>query len=58
MVKTKKCRWCRSEIDALAKFCPKCGQVVKGVRTMTGVLLFVFVLLALMIALAAWRAFG
>jgi predicted nucleic acid-binding Zn ribbon protein len=49
MVGTKVCRWCRSEVDARAKFCPKCGQVLRGVRTITAVLLFFLVLTLLMV---------
>jgi len=44
MAATKVCRWCRSEVDTRAKFCPRCGQVLTGVRTITGILIFLFFL--------------
>jgi len=39
MGQIKTCRWCRSQVDARAKFCPKCGQILSGMRTLTLVLL-------------------
>lgn len=52
MGETKICKWCRSEIDARAKFCPKCGQVVRGARTLT-VILLIFLALAVLVAIRA-----
>ena len=39
LTKPAMCRWCRGQVDPRAKFCPHCGQVLKGARTLTVVLL-------------------
>jgi hypothetical protein len=53
----KTCRWCKSEVDASAKFCPRCGQVLKGARTLT-VILLILLVVAVVAALATLKNAG
>jgi len=53
----KTCRWCKSEVDARAKFCPHCGQVLKGARTLTVILLIVL-FIAIVVSLATLKKAG